>query len=134
MPTVRRTYNDLDEAALLHELAAVPAITDEEAERQAAEDGDASTPEELQSAKTVLSTIVGDRIARVRARLGLSQAEFANRFGLTVEFVRRYEAGEKRPSWAVAWYLWLIEADPDRVANSVARLAERRHALQQKAG
>lgn len=134
MPTARCTYDDIDEAALLRDLAAMPVITDEATERQAAEDDDASTSEELHRAEMTISTVIGDRIRRVRARLAMSQAEFASRFGLSAESVRMYEAGQKQASWAVARFLWLVEMDPELVADNVARVMERRRALQRKAG
>jgi putative transcriptional regulator len=61
-------------------------------------------------------------VKAIRARLNLSQQEFANRFGLSVGSLRNWEQGTRRPEQPVALLLHLIARDPERVANEVKRL------------
>lgn len=44
---------------------------------------------------------VGERVAELRRRLGLTQEEFAERLGASIATVRRMETGERGPSKAV---------------------------------
>lgn len=53
----------------------------------------------------------------IRARLGLSQAAFAARFGLSYDAVRAWEGGRQRPRGSAATLLRLIERDPEEVAR-----------------
>ena len=59
---------------------------------------------------------MGRRIRRLRRRLGLSQAEFARRYGIPVANIRQYEIGRTMPPPAVQSFLKAIAADPERVA------------------
>jgi putative transcriptional regulator len=56
--------------------------------------------------------------AALRKRLGLSQAEFAMRYGLTRDAVRGWEAG-KRPQGGTLVLLRLIELEPDLIAKMI---------------
>ena len=58
------------------------------------------------------------QVARVRRRLGMTQAEFARCFGLATEDVVRWEAGAK-PSRAERVLLTLIMHDPEEMARLV---------------
>jgi putative transcriptional regulator len=98
MPIVRRTRDDLDEARLLAELAKRPLPSDQEIDSQAAEDDDAWTDKELDDAEAILPPPSPERVRALRARLGLSQAQFARRFGFTVDAIQQYEQGRRRPS------------------------------------
>ena len=55
-----------------------------------------------------------------RERLGLSQAEFAQRFHFSLGRLRDLEQGRTRPDGVVTAYLRLIEADPGFVARILA--------------
>jgi putative transcriptional regulator len=54
-------------------------------------------------------------VKAMRARLKLSQEEFAHEFGLTMNQVRDWEQGRSRPLGGVRTYLLLIGRDPDSV-------------------
>ena len=61
-------------------------------------------------------------VKAIRARLNLSQQEFANRFGLSVGSLRNWEQGIRRPEEPITLLLHLIASNPERVANEVKRL------------
>jgi putative transcriptional regulator len=120
MPIVRRTPADIDKARLLAELATRPRPSQEQIEAQAVEDGDAWTDEELAEAEPVYPPPLPGQVRALRKRLGLSQVQFARRFGFTLEAVRQYEQGRRRPSGPAATLLRVIEADPEAVARALA--------------
>jgi DNA-binding transcriptional regulator YiaG len=57
----------------------------------------------------------------LRARLGISQEAFAGRYGLDVATVRNWEQGRTKPEGPAAALLLLIERDPDKVVDLLAR-------------
>ena len=60
---------------------------------------------------------MGRRLRKLRRRLGLSQAAFAERYSIPLANIRQYEIGRTFPPVAVRAYLRLIEAEPERVAE-----------------
>ncbi len=121
MPIVRRKLGDIDREKLLAELAARPRPSEEEIDRQAAEDGDVWSEEDLANAILVYPTPSAAQIKALRARLGLSQARFAHRFGFTVDTIRQYEQGRRVPSGPASTLLKVIAADPDAVIRALGR-------------
>lgn len=61
--------------------------------------------------------LMGRRIRKLRNRLGLSQADFAQRYSIPLANIRQYEIGRTLPPIAVQAYLKLIEAEPEHVAE-----------------
>lgn len=61
--------------------------------------------------------LMGRRIRQLRSKLGLSQSEFATRFGIPLANIKQYEIGRTMPPPAVQSYLRVIEAHPDQVAD-----------------
>lgn len=59
-------------------------------------------------------------VKALRARLGISQEEFAGRFGLDVATVRNWEQGRTNPDGPAAALLQLIDRDPDKVVELLA--------------
>ena len=119
MSIVRRTRADIDKAKLVAELATQPRLSEEEIDAQAIEDGDAWTDEELADAETVYPPPSPDQVRALRARLGLTQAQFARRFGFTLDTVRQYEQGRRRPSGPASTLLRVSEADPEAVVRAL---------------
>ena len=117
MRIVRHTRADIDEARLLAKLAARRHPNDEEIERQAIQDGDAWTDQELSEAEAISPLHTPEQVRALRARLGLSQAQFARRFGFTLATVQQYVQGRRRPSGPASTLLRVIEADPDCVVR-----------------
>ncbi len=64
--------------------------------------------------------LMGRRIRKLRNRLGMSQQEFANAFGIPAGNIRQYEIGRHMPPPAVRAYLKVIEAEPEMAARAVA--------------
>ena len=119
MSIVRCTRADINKAKLLAELAARPRSSEEEIEAQAIVDGDAWTDEEFADAEPVYPPPSPEQVRALRARLGLTQAQFARRFGFTLDTVQQYEQGRRRPSGPASTLLRVIKADPDAVERAL---------------
>lgn len=55
----------------------------------------------------------------IRKRLGLSQSEFARRFGFGLATVRDWEQGRYQPDQAARSYLLVIEREPEVVGRAL---------------
>jgi putative transcriptional regulator len=58
-------------------------------------------------------------VKSLRRRLGLSQDEFARRYGFTPARIRDWEQGRSQPDGAVRAYLTVIAREPDAVARAL---------------
>ena len=58
-------------------------------------------------------------VKSLRRRLGLSQEEFAQRYGFTCARVRDWEQGRSKPDGAVRAYLIVIDREPEAVARAL---------------
>jgi putative transcriptional regulator len=116
MSIVQRARADVDKARLLAELATRLRSSEEEIDAQAIKDGDAWTDEELADAEAVHPPPSPDRVRALRARLGLTQAQFARRFGFPLDTVQQ---GRRRPSGPASTLLRVIEADPEAVVRAL---------------
>jgi putative transcriptional regulator len=58
-------------------------------------------------------------VAKVRERLGLSQAAFARAFGLDVTAIHAWEQGRRRPDRAARILLAVIEKEPMAVQRAL---------------
>lgn len=58
-------------------------------------------------------------VRAIRKRLGLSQSEFARRFGFGVATVRDWEQGRYQPDQAARSYLLVIEREPEVVGRAL---------------
>ena len=67
----------------------------------------------------VQRALMGRRIRVLRNKLGLSQDQFASRYGIPVANIRQYEIGRTMPPPAVQAYLKVIEAEPVRAAKAL---------------
>lgn len=59
-------------------------------------------------------------VASIRRRLGLSQAEFASRFGFKLDALQNWEQGRRRPEGAARAFLRVIEREPEAVQRALA--------------
>ncbi len=59
-------------------------------------------------------------VAAIRSRLGLSQAQFATRFGFNLDALQNWEQGRRRPDGAVRAFLRVIEREPEAVRRALA--------------
>lgn len=81
---------------------------------------DADDPEDRAvSAAALERGLMGRRIRRLRQCLGLSQTEFARRYGIPVANIRQYEIGRTLPPPAVRSFLKVIAAEPERAAAAL---------------
>ena len=58
-------------------------------------------------------------VKAIRRDLGVTQAEFAARFGFPITCVRDWEQGRSRPDSAVRAYLIVIQRKPDAVREAL---------------
>lgn len=94
---------------------AFDAMSEEARHRAAVSDADArpATAAQLARARRVPS------VRALRARLNLTQEEFAARFHLPLGTVRDWEQGAHRPDKAAQVLLTVIARDPDAVARAL---------------
>lgn len=59
------------------------------------------------------------RIRRLRHGLGLTQARFAERYGIPESAIRQYEIARTMPPPAVRAYLTVIEREPEMTARAL---------------
>ena len=59
-------------------------------------------------------------VKAIRLRLGLSQAEFSRRYGVSRRSLQEWEQGRRRPEGAVRAYLTVIERNPKAVQEALA--------------
>ena len=92
------------------------ALTEEEIMAAALSDPDAQplTDDQLKQFKR------GPNPRVVRARLGLTQEEFAERYHLPLGTIRDWEQGKHRPDSAARILLRLIDSDPAGIAKALA--------------
>ena len=95
--------------------AVVDAMTDEEVIARALTDPDnlPSTPEQLAKGRRV-------SLAKfTRFKLGLSQEQFAERFGIPIGTLRDWEQHRSKPDAAAESYLKVIAKNPKMVAKAL---------------
>lgn len=82
---------------------------------------DPKDPEDFDVSVAALERgLMGRRIRKLRNRLGMSQQEFAEVFGIPASSIRQYEIGRHMPPPAVRAYLKVIEAEPEVVRRVIA--------------
>ena len=64
--------------------------------------------------------VMGRQIRQLRNRLGLSQQEFADMYGIPASSIRQYEIRRYMPTPATRAYLKVIEAEPEVARRAVA--------------
>lgn len=65
-------------------------------------------------------------VSAIRAKIGLSQDDFATAFGFTVNQIRDWEQQRSRPLGGVRAYLMIIDRDPKGVLNMLRAVKTRR--------
>jgi putative transcriptional regulator len=73
-----------------------------------------ATPEQLARGRRVVN------VAKIREKYGLSQEDFARRFGLRLDMVRGWEDRSLTPDAAAVTLLRVIWAEPEAVRRVVA--------------
>lgn len=121
MTIVRKARADLDLSTV--DWSALKTMSDAQIEAQAlaADDCPPFTDDELARATWVRPVVAADDVKAIRGRLGLSQEQFAARFGFSVETLRNYEQGHRRPTGPASVLLRVIANEPDAVTRALAR-------------
>jgi len=96
--------------------ARLDAMTDEELTANALSDPDAQPLTDEQFDRMEANA----RIRRIRNKLHLTQAAFAERFRIPVASLRDWEQGRRVPDSATLAYLTVIEREPDAVVRALA--------------
>ena len=120
MPIVRRTRADLDLAKV--DWQRVAATTDRAIAKQIAADPDTApifSARELSRAKRVVPPPAAEDVRAIRRRLGSTQAQFAARYGFSLETIRNYEQGHRRPAGPARVLLKVIASEPDVVTRAL---------------
>jgi putative transcriptional regulator len=116
---VRRSSVDIDRKRVTAELAAMREPDEAEIERQAREDDNAWTEADVASAIPVYPPPTPAQVRKLRSKLGLSQAQFARRFGFAVDTLQQYEQGRRVPSGPASTLLRVIASEPDAVMRAL---------------
>src|SRR5271170_792738 len=58
-------------------------------------------------------------VRAIRVKLGLTQEEFAGRFGFSINTLRHWEQGKRRPEGPARAYLLVIDRDPKAVQKAL---------------
>ncbi|WP_303980658.1 DNA-binding transcriptional regulator [Dongia mobilis] len=65
-------------------------------------------------------------VRELRERLGMSQSEFALRFGFSVGTLRQWEQGRRYPDGAARVLLTVIDRNPEAVTRALEEAPERK--------
>lgn len=66
-----------------------------------------------------VSRIDSGFVKNLRSKLGMSQAEFAIKFGFSVRTLQKWETGERFPEGPARAYLIVISEIPDQVSQAL---------------
>lgn len=122
MPIVRRTRADVSLSKV--DWAKVTRISEKDIAKQIASDADTApifTDAELDRARRVIPSASVRNVKSLRRRLGLSQQQFADRYGFSVETIRNYEQGHRQPTGPARVLLQVIASEPDAVTRALSR-------------
>ncbi|MBS0279146.1 MAG: helix-turn-helix domain-containing protein [Proteobacteria bacterium] len=122
MPIVRRTRADVNLSKV--EWAKIARTSEKEIAAQIAADVDTApifTDAELKRARRVIPVSGSRNVKSLRRRLGLSQQQFADRYGFSVETIRNYEQGHRNPVGPARVLLEVIASEPDAVTRALSR-------------
>lgn len=70
--------------------------------------------------KSVYVVLAPAEIKAIRANVNMSQAVFARSFQLSLDTIKGWEQGKRRPDAAAANYLRMIKVDPEHVQRTLA--------------
>ena len=70
--------------------------------------------------KSVYVVLSPAEIKAIRASVKMSQAVFARSFQLSLDTIKGWEQGKRKPDAAAANYLRMIQADPEHVQRTLA--------------
>ena len=119
MPIVRRTLKQIMKSGGSVDLKRLRSTTDEDIRAQIAADPDLA-PEitDFSNFRKVYRPPLPD-VKAIRAKLKLSQAAFASRFGFSVRTVQQWEQGRAIPDRPARILLRVIEQSPRAVERAL---------------
>jgi len=59
-------------------------------------------------------------VKKIRRRLGLTQASFAQRYGFSISAVRHWEQGRRHPEGAARTLLTIIDKEPEAIERALS--------------
>jgi putative transcriptional regulator len=121
MAIVRRTRAEIDPSKI--HWASIGETTDAEIATQIAANPDTApifSDEDFARARRVVPESASGDVKAIRQRLGLSQEQFALRFGFSVDTIRNYEQGHRRPTGPAWVLLRVIAAEPEAVTRALS--------------
>ena len=68
----------------------------------------------------------GEKITALRERLGLTQSEFAAKFGLDLGTLRNWEQNRRKPERPAALLLSIINEEPDTIERLLSKAKRRK--------
>jgi putative transcriptional regulator len=121
MPIVRPSKTQIEPARRATKRARLDTMTDADIARQIEENPD-TAPDVSDALRARRKTLLPDvDVKRVRARLGLSQSQFAARFRIPLRTLQDWEQKRYAPDQTAATYLHVIERDPQAVEYALKR-------------
>ncbi len=120
MTIVRRTPGEIRKrGGGMVDWARLDATTDEEIDAMIASDPDTAPDMSNLDWRKVITPRVPD-VRKLRRKLGLSQSQFARKFGFSVPTVQEWEQGRSLPDRQARILLRVIERSPKTVERAVA--------------
>lgn len=95
------------------------ATTDDDITRQIAEDPDTALDQSDADLSEFVHRTPGLEARAIRTRLGLTQEQFAARFGINIWTLREWEQHRREPDGPAQTLLRVIAHDPDMVASAL---------------
>ena len=127
MPIVRSTREEARRKAKNFDWAKVDATTDEDIERQVAEDPDLAPLmtegeilDDVRTGKARMVIPAEVDVRAVRQSLGLSQENFAAKFGFALGSLRNWEQGRRQPDGPARVLLKVIAKEPEAVRRALS--------------
>ena len=120
MPLIKVTPARVKKALQEMDWTKFDAMTDEDIARQIASNPDTVDTRHLKNWVVVHPPVKAADITALHRRLKLSQARFAQKFGLRLRTVQEWEQGRRQPEEAARILLRVIEREPDAVERSLA--------------
>lgn len=117
---IEEEHEAVSPTGLTSDWARVDAFTEEELHQNALDDPDNPplTPEQLARMRRVPNP------REIRVRLGLTEREFAKQFEISLDNVRAWEEGTRRPDSTAKTYLRVIQQNPEAVREALAQTYE----------
>jgi putative transcriptional regulator len=99
--------------------ALIDATTDEDIDRQIAEDPDTAPDMSAADPSEFILRSPALEARAIRTRLGLTQEQFARRFGINIWTLREWEQHRREPDGPAQTLLRVIAHNPDAVAAAL---------------